>query len=1372
MKGKVSQVRKLLAMLIALAMLLQMTGPVFAEAEPAEVQEAVIAMAADAGLTEQEETPVAPEAPAEPEAQAASEETVETTEPVVVVEEAPAAPAAVEAPSEEAPVVVEETPAAPEAPAAEEELHLDVEPEAVETETAAEPVVVPFVATVSVKAESETVTEGENIVLTAKVETGVEYAVIWEAHDPAADVEGEEPVWTKVAEGDTYTFAADPAKAAVEYRAVAVPAEGEGRAVSAPVTVAVEAKAVEAVEVEAAPAEVETVPAEVEAAPAEVETVPAEVETAPAEVETVPAETEQTTPEAPKADDAEETKDETDGEESAVVIDVSIGGEEGEKAEETAETEAAEDSEEPVEGEEAAEGENAEDGEVVEEEVSEEEIVVEGAEDAYGSKTLPVNSTPVADQLNNVTKTSQIWKITTTTVGSLNVNVDPQTIMDSGMTMTVTLYNEDMGKVIDGPNTGSARVTAGFNWLDAGTYYVKVESSTYPAPTGILPYTIEAKQNAAGINMSNNRSQMNAYALSNDVAVTGAFTWQSAVDHYVASDPESGWVDYAQFTLSSASRVTIQMTNYIPKYLKVWLFNGNITEKLGTTPSFNVVPGAVNAGWASMREVYLEAGTYFLRIVPDAAEALGKYELRVKWVSCEATEVEPNGGIGNPTAISYGQTHRGVLTLTDDTDYYRIVTGAGYAQEVDITVNDGMGIKVSILDVNEQFVQYNSFVKDGYYYTSPAGTCANPDLTNPYSFPAGGSEADKKQGVFHVKLLPSTAYYIKVERQTPVSSTWTEGTTMQTGVYDITLTADKTVQSMAAAVFDNWAVVTGDMTDRYQAVARFTNPAPSSALDNGCWEVVNATTGAVLTPLQDYRIHGISTTSGQQGWLPFLNYTGPIPKEQLINHVALVSGDVWSAIVVDFMRPNGTYSVKAGDQIYFRFIMNDTAKNREHRHASFNVTIGGGTSVLRVNMPVIDSVPVGTQFTVTADLAAGSIPNRTYLWWIVDSATGKTVDTQVTTAPAATFTPTYTGTVFCQMFWWDPTKVNPITGLATGYWEYNTNHDSRNNSSPYMQYLTITTGMGVSSVVLTQKNATTLHVKMTTNVNPVYTNYVVYLDGVKQTDSYYFTNGTKEFDFTISNSGTYVVYGQAWDGVSGSWVTVPSNAVTVAAGDHLSAITVSSNAVSLGESVAFTMVYTGTLKSTLFQLYYFETNPGVPTLVDSFVGTQPVHIFALNKTGFYAVVGTATFASKIEQKQSELITVTNNKPYVVDASGNKITAGTTTSAIIISNKKPEKQKNEKAVFSISTGGSVPTSIKWELYRKSDNKMLISDVSNKKSFVLDTTTLDAYMNTSGGKQISTDFYVKVYLSSDPKSPYTYEWWQSEDVTVYLPTAPST
>ena len=219
-------------------------------------------------------------------------------------------------------------------------------------------------------------------------------------------------------------------------------------------------------------------------------------------------------------------------------------------------------------------------------------------------------------------------------------------------------------------------------------------------------------------------------------------------------------------------------------------------------------------------------------------------------------------------------------------------------------------------------------------------------------------------------------------------------------------------------------------------------------------------------------------------------------------------------------------------------------------------------------------------------------------------------------------------------------------------------------------------------------------------------------------------------------------------------------------------VTANPTTVSKGGSVAYTLNYTGTLSNAQYALYYYATSPGTPTLVATWAGAQPVHVFQLDTVGYYVVVATAWFPTRTEVKTSEIVQVVDTAPYVITAGGAKVAASTTTDAILISNKKPEKQLGQKTSFSIKTGGSATTHIKWELYKASDNSLVLSDEGNQKTFVLNTATLgDQFMNKdSKGNMISTDFYVKVYLTSDTKAPYTYQWWQSQNVTVYLPVAP--
>ena len=213
--------------------------------------------------------------------------------------------------------------------------------------------------------------------------------------------------------------------------------------------------------------------------------------------------------------------------------------------------------------------------------------------------------------------------------------------------------------------------------------------------------------------------------------------------------------------------------------------------------------------------------------------------------------------------------------------------------------------------------------------------------------------------------------------------------------------------------------------------------------------------------------------------------------------------------------------------------------------------------------------------------------------------------------------------------------------------------------------------------------------------------------------------------------------------------------------------------MSKGGSVAYTLNYTGTLVSATYDLYYYATLGGMPIHVGTWTGAQPVHVFQLDTIGYYVVVARVTFPTRIESKSSAIVEVVDTAPYLIDANGVKVAAGTTTDAILISNKKPEKQLGQKTSFSIKTGGSATTHIKWELFKADDNSLVMSDEGNQKTFVLNTATLDnKFMNKdSKGNPITTEFYVKVSLTSDTKLPYSYQTWQSQNVTVYLPVAPT-
>ncbi len=76
--------------------------------------------------------------------------------------------------------------------------------------------------------DSQTVYMGETVTLKAEVtDANSEYSIRWESHDPASDIEGEEPVWNTVSRGREYSFYATQAAVLLEYRAVVHAEQGE-----------------------------------------------------------------------------------------------------------------------------------------------------------------------------------------------------------------------------------------------------------------------------------------------------------------------------------------------------------------------------------------------------------------------------------------------------------------------------------------------------------------------------------------------------------------------------------------------------------------------------------------------------------------------------------------------------------------------------------------------------------------------------------------------------------------------------------------------------------------------------------------------------------------------------------------------------------------------------------------------------------------------------------------------------------------------------------------------------------------------------------------------------------------------------------------
>lgn len=76
--------------------------------------------------------------------------------------------------------------------------------------------------------EGQPVYMGETVSLKVEVtDANYDYSIRWESHDPASDIEGEEPVWNTVGRDSEYAFLATQAALSLEYRVVVYAEQGE-----------------------------------------------------------------------------------------------------------------------------------------------------------------------------------------------------------------------------------------------------------------------------------------------------------------------------------------------------------------------------------------------------------------------------------------------------------------------------------------------------------------------------------------------------------------------------------------------------------------------------------------------------------------------------------------------------------------------------------------------------------------------------------------------------------------------------------------------------------------------------------------------------------------------------------------------------------------------------------------------------------------------------------------------------------------------------------------------------------------------------------------------------------------------------------------
>ena len=122
--------------------------------------------------------------------------------------------------------------------------------------------------------------------------------------------------------------------------------------------------------------------------------------------------------------------------------------------------------------------------------------------------------------------------------------------------------------------------------------------------------------------------------------------------------------DYYRFVLDETGKFSVEMTSYMKTYtLQLYKSDERIWE---------AAKKELSGGAGSRKDSYafnLEKGTYYLKV--SGNNTTGDYKIVTDFDKSRATENENNSSIENANNIVLGDLVKGMISMTDDKDYYK-----------------------------------------------------------------------------------------------------------------------------------------------------------------------------------------------------------------------------------------------------------------------------------------------------------------------------------------------------------------------------------------------------------------------------------------------------------------------------------------------------------------------------------------------------------------------------------------------------------------------------------------------------------------------------------------------------------------------------
>ncbi len=234
---------------------------------------------------------------------------------------------------------------------------------------------------------------------------------------------------------------------------------------------------------------------------------------------------------------------------------------------------------------------------------------------------------------------------------------------------------------------------------------------------------------------------------------------------YNDSITETGREDYYKFKLSSAGRVSIDITSYMQYYCLV-IYN-SAGEELWYTDYNEWI--STTGMRKDNHKIDLTAGTYYLKANGyrnlDWYASTGNYSFKVTFTSAKETKSEPNDSIAEASALNFNTLTNGQIAINDRNDYYKIILPSAGRISIDITsymqyyclvIYNTAGEELWYTDYNE-WISTTGMRKDNHKIDLTAGT---------YYLKANGyrnSDWYASTGNYSFKVTFASAYETKLE---------------------------------------------------------------------------------------------------------------------------------------------------------------------------------------------------------------------------------------------------------------------------------------------------------------------------------------------------------------------------------------------------------------------------------------------------------------------------------------------------------------------------------------------------------------------------------------------------------------------------------